>query len=234
MTTLKDSNMTMEWVARQWQLNPCIELPNGDVRLGPVRGSYVNLLKPGKATKQRPDGTWGMTCLIPPGADISAAVEVAKRVAKAKWPMAGQQGGPKLFWPIRDQDVDGHGNWGEADRLTGYIKGAMRLGASTNQRTVPVDPRLAPIVDEKLIYSGAWYIPVLRCAAFENENKGVTFYLQSVMKVADDTNIAGSAPALPAEAFAGVTVDPGDINPNAAFGASTNGGVMGADVDPFS
>lgn len=234
MTTLKDSNMTMGWVMRQWQLNPCVELPNGDVRLGPVRGSFCNLLRPSRPTKAKPEGGWGMVCLIPPGVDISAAIELAKRTGKARWPEAGTAQGPKLRWPIRDQDLDGYGNWGEAERNEGYIKGAMRISASTNGRCVPVDPRLAPIVDEKLIYSGAWYIPLLRCATYDGESKGVTFYLQSVMKVADDVNISGSAPLAPQTAFAGVTVDAGDINPSAAFGASTNGGVMGGAVDPFS
>ena len=50
--------------------------------------------------------------------------------------------------------------------------------------------------------------------------------------VADDTNIGGTGSASPQEAFAGVAIDAGDINPDAAFGAGEKAGA--AEVDPFA
>lgn len=232
--TMKDSNMTEEWVAAQWKRNPCVKMANGDIRTGPVRGSFVHLLKASKPTPQKPDGGYGMVLLFPLGVDISVLEKEARSTAMAKWPDAGKPGGPKLFYPIRDQDLDGKNQPGEADRYAGYEKGAKRIGANTNDKVTPCDLQLAPIIDEKDIYAGAWYIVTLRCGTFETQgNKGVTFYLQAVMKVADDVNISGTAPARPSEAFAGVAIDAGDINPDAAFGTGAKQ-EAGADIDPFA
>lgn len=223
---LKDSNYDEEWVKRMWAKYPCVKLQNGDIRTGPVRGSFVNLLKPSKPTQQRPDGQYGMVLLFPAGVDLSVLINERNAVASAKWPQGG-----KLFNPIRDQDLDGRNMPGEADRYAGYVKGAMRIGANCNQKIVPVDTQLRPIIDETDIYSGAWYIVTVRCYTFENQgNKGPTFGLQNVMKFADDINIGGTAAAKPSEAFAGISIEPGDINADAAFG----GQAAGAAQDMFS
>lgn len=230
---MKDSNMTPEWVAAQWAKNPCVKMSNGDVRTGPVRLSFPNILKPSKPSQMKPDGGYGAVLLFPLGVDLSVLIQERNAVAADKWPQAGKPGGPKLFNPIRDQDLDGKGQPGESDRYAGYEKGAMRIGANANQKVPCVDQRLAPIVDEAKVYPGVWAICTLRCYTFENTgNKGPTFGLQAVMIVADDTNIGGTGVANPNEAFAGVSVEAGDINPDAAFGAGAK--TEAAEVDPFA
>lgn len=231
---MKDSNMTDEWVKAQWAKNPCVKLANGDIRTGPVRLSFPNILKPAKPNPQTPDKvSYGAVLLFPAGVDISVLINERNTVAKAKWPTVGQPGGPKLFNPIRDQDIDGKGQPGEAERYAGYEKGAMRIGANANQKVPCVDVRMAPIVEDEKVYPGVWAIVTLRCYTFENQgNKGPTFGLQAVMIVADDTNIGGTGAANPNEAFAGVSVDPGDINPDAAFGEGAK--ATEAAVDPFA
>ena len=230
---MRDTNMTDEWVKAQWAKNPCVKLANGDIRTGPVRLSFPNILKPGKATQQKPDGGYGAVLLFPKGVDISVLQDEMKRVALAKWPDAGKPGGPKLFRPIRDQDIDGKGNDGESERYAGYEKGAWRIGANANQKVPCVDQRLAPIVDDAKVYPGVWAIVTLRCYTFEQQaNKGPTFGLQAVMIVADDTNIGGTGSANPQEAFSGVSIDQGDINPDAAFGEGAK--TAEAVIDPFA
>lgn len=219
---MKDSNMTDEWIKAQWARNPCKMLDNGDIRTGPVRLSYPYLLKPSKPTKDKPEGGYGAVLLFPPGVDLSVLKAEMQRVAKETWPTAGTPGGPKMFNPIRDQDLDGDGDPGVSERKAGYEKGAMRIGANSNQKVVCVDARMSPIVDEARIYPGVWAICTLRCYPFGKDSKakkrGPTFGLQAVMIVADDDSIGGAGAANPNEAFAGVSIDPGDINADAAFG----------------
>lgn len=230
---MRDTNMTDEWIKAQWAKNPCVKLANGDIRTGPVRLSFPNILKPGKPTQQKPDGGYGAVLLFPKGVDISVLQKEMRDVALAKWPQAGQKGGPKLFNPIRDQDIDGKGNPGEAERYAGYELGAMRIGANANQKVPCVDRRLTPIIDESKVYPGVWAICTVRCYTFERDgNKGPTFGLQAVMIVADDTNIGGTGSASPQEAFAGVSIDQGDINPDAAFGAGEKADAQA--IDPFA
>lgn len=230
---MKDSSMTDEWVKAQWAKNPCVKLANGDIRTGPVRLSFPNILKPSKPTPTRPEGQYGAVLLFPPGVDLSVLEKEFREIAMAKWPEAGKPGGPKLFRPIRDQDLDGKGQPGEADRYAGYQKGAMRIAANANRPVPCVDQRLAPIVEENKVYPGVWAIITLRCYTFEQQgNRGPTFGLQAVMIVADDTNIGGTGSTNPQEAFAGVSIDPGDINPDAAFGTAQSSGQP--EIDPFS
>jgi hypothetical protein len=230
---MRDSNMTDEWVKAQWAKNPCVKLANGDIRTGPVRLSFANILKPSKPTQQKPDGNYGAVLLFPAGVDISVLQNEMRDVALAKWPDAGKPGGPKLFKPIRDQDIDGKGQPGEADRYAGYERGAMRIGANANQKVPCVDQRLAPIVEGDKVYSGVWAIVTVRCYTFEQQaNKGPTFGLQAVMIVADDTNLGGTGSANPQEAFAGVSVEAGDINADAAFGAGEK--ASAPVIDPFA
>jgi hypothetical protein len=229
-----DSNMSAEWVAAQWAKFPCKLMPNGDVRTGPVRLSFPNILTPGKPTASRPDGQWGTVILFPADADLSVLFAERGRVATENWPTAGTPGGPKLYNPIRDQDVDGKGNGGEADRYKGYVKGSMRIGANCTGPIPVWDTRLAPIVDPKRVYPGVWALCGLRCFPFTKDGqKGPTFGLQNVMIVADDTDIGGGAPATAAEAFGDVQIDAGDIDPSAAF-AGTQPSATKAVVDPFA
>lgn len=233
---MHDSNMSPEWISRAWKQNPCVKLDNGDVRTGPVRLSFPNLLSPAKRKAgDDPDKAdqYGAVLLFPLGADISVLRKEMRDVALAKWPTAGQPGGPKLFNPIRDQDLDGKGQPGESERYAGYVKGAMRIGANANRKIQVVDRSLAPVIDEDDCYPGVWAIVTLRCFTFERQGqKGPTFGLQNVMLVAEDTNIGGTATANPRDAFAGVTVEPGDIDADKAFGEGSH--TSEPEVDPFS
>ena len=231
---MEDTNMTAEWIKRAWEKNPCAKLSNGDVRTGPVRLSFPQLFKPGKdriINGVTVPGKYGAVLLFPSGADLSVLRAEATKVALGKWPTAGQPGGPKLFNPIRDQDIDGKGQPGEADRYAGYVKGNMRIGANANQRVQVVDRNLAPVVDETKAYPGVWAIVTLGCFTFEQQgNKGPTFGLQNVMLVADDTNIGGTAAANPREAFAGVSIEPGDIDADKAFGEGEKAPASAVDI----
>lgn len=214
---MRDSNMTDEWVKRQWERNPCVRLPNGDVRLGPCRLSFANIFKKGKAQKgddgEMKEGKYGATLLVPLGVNIQAAFEAARDKALEKWANAGTPQGPKLRSPFLLQDE-------YVDRYAGYEPGAYMIRTSTDNVVPVVGPRLQPItVTENKVYSGCWAIPSINAFFYDKTvNKGVSFGLRTLMIVADDTNIGGTGSANPNEAFAGVSIDPGDIDADAAFG----------------
>lgn len=234
---MKDSKMSDEWIARNWAANPCVlitEGPNaGNVRTGPARLSFPWLLKASKATEDKPDGSFGAVLLFPPRVDITACTDERNRVARENWPEVGKPSGPKLFNPIRDQDLDGRGQPGESLRYAGYEKGSMRIAANSN-RAVPVaDAKGMTVTDHAVYYPGIWAICLIRCYPFTSKgNKGPTFGLQAVRLIADDNNIGGSGSVNMAEAFAGVNIEAGDINPDVAFGAA--GGSTAEDADPFA
>lgn len=219
---MQDSQMTDEWVTAQWKRNPCVALANGDLRTGPIRLSFPNLFKPGKPIPPNTEGKFGASLLFPAGVDISVLRQASAEVAKAKWPDVGTLKVPKLKSPFLSQDED-------AGRYVGYEEGGVLIRTIANQKMPVVDLRLAPVVEESKVYPGVWALVTIRPFAYDKGvNKGVSFGLQTVMIVADDTNIGGTGSANPNEAFAGVSIDPGDINADAAFGGGE------ASVDPFA
>ncbi len=216
---MEDTNMTAEWVKRAWEKNPCAKLQNGDVRTGPVRLSFPHLLTLPKARNDI-EPRYGASLLFPPGVDISVLRTEAVSAAKAKWPTLPR----KLKSPFLDQTED-------ADRYAGFLEGGVLIRASANQKIQVVDKNLAPVVEESDIYPGVWAIVCLRAFAYDKGvNQGVSFGLQNVMLVADDTNIGGTAAANPREAFAGVNIEAGDIDADKAFGEGAKANPEVADI----
>jgi hypothetical protein len=216
---MEDTNMTAEWAARAWAKNPCAKLSNGDVRTGPVRLSFPHLLTLPKARGDI-EPRYGASLLFPPGVDISVLRADAAATAKAKWPTLPR----KLKSPFLDQTDD-------ADRYAGFLEGGVLIRASANQKIQVVDKNLAPVIDEALIYPGVWAIVCVRSFAYDKGvNLGVSYGLQNVMLVADDTNIGGTAAANPREAFAGVSIEAGDIDAAKAFGEGAKPETAAADI----
>lgn len=216
---MEDTNMTADWVARAWKMNPCAKLSNGDVRTGPVRLSFPHLLTLPKARNDI-EPKFGATLLFPPGADISVLKADAAACAKGKWPTLPR----KLKSPFLDQTDD-------ADRYAGFLEGGVLIRASANQKITPVDRNLAPVIEEDKIYPGVWAICTLRAFAYDKGvNQGVSFGLQNVMLIADDTNIGGTAAANPRDAFAGVSIEAGDIDADKAFGEGSKAEATAEDI----
>lgn len=218
--------MTREWVERAWKMNPCAKLSNGDVRTGPVRLSFPHLFKAGKPVEADQEGKFGAVLLFPLGADISVIKAEASRVAKDKWPTIGTPQAPKLKNPVQLQDEN-------TGRYAGYVEGAYFIRTISNQKITPVDRNMAPVIDESAAYPGVWAVVTMRALTYDKKlSKGVTFGLQNVMLIADDTNIGGTAAANPRDAFAGVTVEAGDIDADKAFGEGAK--ASAPEVDIFS
>lgn len=209
--TMKDSDMDPKWVEDMWAKFPCVRVmdengvPNGNFRTGPVRGSFMHVLER-SPIKQMKDGSkvggkFDGTALFPPGADLSVLKQAATEVALAKWPLAGQPGGPSLHTPFNMQDA-------KAATQPGYTPGGFCItGVADKRSPYAVNSQGVPIPDNNDVYSGAWYFFIIRPFDFDaGMKKGVSFGLQGVMKIADDKKLGGGS-SDPRSDFAGVSID---------------------------
>lgn len=215
------TKMTPEWVKRVWDANPCTQLDNGNIRLL-ARLAFVQALEP--RMKDGVDKGYGVVLLIPDLALIgSTALAPLQNAAQAmfqeKAPLALTNADlmEKYHQPFKKQ-----GTW--IDKKTGalydgFVPGRYAISANSSKTKPPVvDQNGAPIIDKARIYSGCWGIVAVKAGWINNtENQGPTFYLQSVMVVADDENLGGVGVSNPQQDFAGVKVDP-SVSPAAAFG----------------
>lgn len=215
--TDKITNMSPERVKSMLAANPCVLLESGDVRTCVARASFPHLDKPQAAMEDGKADKYALTLLFPHGADISVLKQAASAKALEKWPNAGQPGGPTLHTPFRDQ----------ADKIKfdGYVAGAFFITATGERKPPVVNTQRLPIVDARGVYPGCWVIAIVRPFYFEAKNKqgktikqGVSFGLQSVMKIADDVELGGSG-SDPNKDFAGVAVEgmSSDVDPASLF-----------------
>lgn len=213
------TRMTDEWIERVWKDNPCHIAANGEIITGPVRLAFCNVLerpKPGQDGKER---AYGTVLLFPEGVDLGPLKDAAMALFKEKAPqvLANPKLASKFHNPFKQQGDFLDAKLGEP--YDGFVDGRTAISANSSQtKPVVVDIRGAPIVDKARVYSGCWAIVALRAGWIgRDDNKGPTFYLQSLMVVADDENLGGVGSSNPQVSFAGVKIDQ-TVNPAGLFG----------------
>jgi hypothetical protein len=78
----------------------------------------------------------------------------------------------------------------------GYGAGKVYINCNSNQQPGVVDRRVQPIVDQREIYPGCIVIASVRAFAYDTRgNKGVSFGLNHIQKVADGEVIGGRSRA---------------------------------------
>lgn len=222
------TRMTPDWITRVWAENPCRRQPNGNILLGPVRAAFCNVLerpKPGQDGKEK---AYGVVLLIPDLSLIGGQealrplYEARQSLVQEKAPNALQSEAVfrKLHNPFKSQGDFVNTKDPNGALYDGFVDGRLCISANSSQTKPPVvDQNLAPIIDKSGVYSGCWVIPALGPGWIgRDDNKGPTFYLQSLMVVAHDDNLGGVGAANPNADFAGVKVD-ASVNPAAMFGA---------------
>ena len=193
------SNMTDAWVANAVKVNPCVLLDSGNIRTCPVRLSFANIFQRGKPVPPAVEGKFGSNLVFPLVADLSLLHKEMTRVVKAKWPNAGEKGGPKLKNPIKPQDD-------MVDRYDGYQEGGFFLSANSGRQPTVYDTRQQVITDPERVYPGVWAVATIKADTYDvGVNKGPTFYLQSLMIVADDKRLGGGG-SNPSD-FEGIQLD---------------------------
>lgn len=148
------------------------------------------------------DGVFRTSALIPKRdkelvAQIEDAIEEAKEYGKtAKW-------GGKIPRNLKIAFQDGD----ETD-LDKYPEneGHYLLNCRSKKRVGLVDIDRQPILDASEVYSGCWAYLSVTSFAYDNESKGVSFFLNNIMKARDDESFGGGSSS-PDDDFANVEVE---------------------------
>lgn len=231
------TRMTRQWIERVWGDNPCTLLDNGNIRFV-ARLGFVNVIERPKDKRTGEEKAYGLVAILPElggPVTIQPLIDAVRRLYTENFPAALENADlrAKFNQPLKLQD--GFIDKETGDLYDGFVKGRHCISANSSKSRPPVvDINGAPIIEKSQIYSGCWGIVSVRPDWFDvGTNKGPTFYLQTVMKIADDENLGGVGQANPQQDFAGVKVDP-TVNPAAAFGAAGGGSQAAAAADLLS
>lgn len=147
------------------------------------------------------DGVYRTSVLIPKKdkaliAQIEEAIEEAKQYGKgAKWGGKIPRNLKVAFQDGDDSDLDKY-----PENEGHYI-----LNARSKKKIGLVDIDRQPILDADEIYSGCWAYVSVTSFAYDNESKGVSFFLNNIMKAKDGERF-GSGASDPEEDFADVEI----------------------------
>jgi len=152
------------------------------------------------------DGVFRTSALIPKTdkaqiTQIEEAIEEAKDYGKtAKW-------GGKIPRNLKIAFQDG-----DDTDLEKYPEneGHFLLNCRSKKKVGLVDIDRQPILDASEVYSGCWAYLSVTSFAYDNESKGVSFFLNNIMKARDDESF-GAASSTPDEDFADIEVDDEDL-----------------------
>jgi hypothetical protein len=152
------------------------------------------------------DGVFRTSVLVPKTdkaliAQIEEAIDEAKDYGKtAKW-------GGKIPRNLKISFQDG-----DDTDLEKYPEneGHFLLNTRSKKKVGLVDIDRQPILDASEVYSGCWAYVSATSFAYDNESKGVSFFLNNIMKARDDESFGGTT-STPDEDFADVEVDEDDL-----------------------
>lgn len=242
-TIMRNSIVDDAWLREMMAANPPKVIPGagGDTFLtGPVRLAFVHVWEkaPKLSTDKNSKLAFQAAVLFPPGSDFTIFINEMTRIHNEAFPqfpynpngtngVICQGGWPGLTIPFKHA-----GEW--ANKYDGYTPGGVVLSTSSDFQPKIVDVRNNPIVDQKQIYPGVWALVALNSyvSGKSQPKKGAGFGLGGIMKIGDDTNLAGTGidaqkvfadvkvrpPATsPQNAFAGGVAPPPPANPVAAF-----------------
>lgn len=148
------------------------------------------------------DGVFRTSILVPKKdkaliQQIEEAIEEAKEYGKtAKWGGKIPRNLKIAFQDGDDSDLDKYPE----------NEGHYLLNARSKKKVGLVDIDRQPILDPEEIYSGCWAYVNVTSFAYDNESKGVSFFLNNIMKARDDERFGGGG-ATAEEDFAEVDTD---------------------------
>lgn len=146
------------------------------------RVSYPNVFK-AKAFNSDQEEKYSIVMLFPKSEDLNALKRAAFNAATEKW-------GPKEKWPkglrmpFRDGDEKGDPTYAEQ----------IFVSASSKQRPGIINQRKEPIHEDEAdqFYAGCYARATLRAFSYDMKgNRGVSFGLQNLQKVADGDAFSG-------------------------------------------
>lgn len=152
------------------------------------------------------DGVFRTSMLIPKKdkalvKQIEDAIEEAKEYGKgAKWGGKVPRNLKIAFQDGDDTDLDKYPE----------NEGHYLLNARSKKKVGLVDLDRQPILDASEVYSGCWAYVSVTSFAYNNESKGVSFFLNNIMKARDDEAFGGGS-STPDEDFADIEDDGDDV-----------------------
>jgi hypothetical protein len=156
------------------------------VTTGKVRLSYVNLLQP-RTNEDGENPKYSCVLLIPKTDKatvkaIKAAIEAAKEKDKGRW---NGKIPSNLKITFRDGDEE---DAEDRPELVGHYF----MNVSAKNKPGIVDRNVNPITDADEIYSGMYARAAIRAFGYNtNGNKGITFGLDHIQKIADGDFLGG-------------------------------------------
>lgn len=152
------------------------------------------------------DGVFRTSILIPKKdkvlvEQIKDAIEEAKEYGEtAKWGGKIPRNLKIAFQDGDDTDLDKYPE----------NEGHYLVNARSKKKVGLVDSDRQPILDPSEIYSGCWAYVSITSFAYNNESKGVSFFLNNIMKARDDEPFGGGG-STPDEDFADIEVEDDDL-----------------------
>lgn len=205
-TVMRDSVVGDAWIQQCVQNVPVQRVVDqatgqltGDILTGPVRLAFPFIFELPKRREGEGDPKYGTTMLFTPYHDFTILYEEYYAVCAREFTdyydaASGQYYG--LHSPFRQQ--------AEKVKMGGYTPGLVFINAGSKFQPQVVDVRGNPVIDPKKVYPGVWAICSINAYAFKDpRKKGVSFGLQSIMLIGDDTKLGGGAPD-PNKTFSGV------------------------------
>lgn len=157
---------------------------------GKIRLSYCHLFTPTSSFPGQPE-KYSAVLLIPKSDTVTLnKIKAAQLVALEEGKAKKFNGTIPKNWKSTLRDGDEEKDLDENPEYAGHY-----FMTVTNQ-TKPglVDQNVEPILDQSQLYSGCYARVSINAAAYSNSgNKGVTFFLNNVQKLADGESFGGTA-----------------------------------------
>lgn len=206
-------------IAEMLKKYPAKVLDSGNIRLPPARLSYPNVFEKSKPRGKIKEEKFTATFLFPKGCDLKPVVQYFMK--------AGADEGMALatMQALARERIQEQAK--KAEKVTGYEAGAFYLQAKSDYQPTIITLGGKDIVDPRAVYGGCWVIGLIDAYKYKEPIPGMTWGLQSLVKLCDDESFGGGASLDPREEL-GDILD-GTADAGALFGDSKAGGTVGED-----
>lgn len=145
--------------------------------------SFPHLFHPQSSIDGEGKEKYSCALVFPEGTNLKELQEEVMRVGTDRW-------GEKFLKMVREGAVRLPFRTDGASK--GYPEGATFINVRSTRQPGVVDARVQPIIDEREIYPGCWVRATVSAFAYDTKgNKGVSFGLNNVQKLADGEPLDG-------------------------------------------
>lgn len=151
------------------------------------RVSFPKVFKP-ELNKLSGKSEYSVVAIFDKGADLSALKKAAQQAAIDKWGPDVSKHPKNLRSPFRDQSEKAK----DGVLPAGHVEGAIFMNLKSPKRPGVVDQDVQSILDESLFYAGCYAIADVNPYAYDQAgNRGISFGLNNIQKVADGEPFSG-------------------------------------------